>query len=431
MPEAVEVRELLPGEASPAARTGNRRWLLLALIFAITVINFVDRQTLSVLAPVLRSALHLSNQQYGRIVSALQFGLMSGEFPMGYLMDRWGARLGLSVAVLWWSAATGAQVFARTGLQFGVMRYWMGTGECGNYSGGMKTVTRLFSRKDRTLAIGIFNSGSMIGATIAPPLIVFLMQRYGFRTAFLVPALAGLLWVPLWLLAYGKEPGEAREPNEGSLAAANKVSLRTMLGESSSWAVMACRFFIGPVMQFYWYWIPSYLVAVRHMSMVQIGTLAWIPFFLGDLGGVAGGWSAGLLQRRGLSPLNVRRITMYGSSLLCITSLAVPYMNHAAAAILMIGLAILADNFLSANMFGAVTDLFPDRQVGRATGLTGIAGGFSGLLFPLLTGWTVDHVSYTPVFLMVAFMPLLGTISLFLIGRKYQTMSTPALESNA
>ena len=400
--------------AAPASR---RRWLILSLIFTITVINFVDRQTLSVLAPVLRQALNLSNQQYGRIVSALQFGLMSGEVPMGYLMDRWGARLGLSAAVLWWSTATGAQIFARTGLQFGFMRYWMGTGECGNYSGGMKTVSRLFARRERTLAIGIFNSGSMIGATIAPPLIVFLMQRYGFRTAFLVPAVAGVFWVPVWWLAYGSEP---KEP--AAAAPTEKASLWSMLGQSSSWAVMACRFFIGPVMQFYWYWIPSYLVGVRHMSMTQIGMIAWIPFFLGDLGGIAGGWSAGALQRRGFSALNVRRITMYGSSVLCITSLIVPYMNHAVAAILMIGLAILADNFLSANMFAAVTDLFPDRQVGRATGLTGIAGGLSGLLFPLLTGWTVDHVSYTPVFIMVAFMPLLGTIALFALGRKYKTM---------
>jgi ACS family hexuronate transporter-like MFS transporter len=403
--------------AAAEASASRRRWFILALIFTITVINFVDRQTLSVLAPVLRKALSLSNQQYGRIVAALQFGLMSGEVPMGYLMDRWGARLGLSAAVLWWSTATGAQVFARTGVQFGFMRFWMGTGECGNYSGGMKTVTRLFGPRQRTLAIGIFNSGSMIGATIAPPLIVFLMQRYGFRTAFLIPAVAGFFWVPIWWLAYGKEP---KEP----VVAANKVSLVTMLSHSSSWAVMACRFFIGPVMQFYWYWIPSYLVAVRHMSMTQIGLLSWIPFFLGDLGGITGGWSAAALQRRGLSILNVRRITMYGSALLCITSLIVPYINHAGAAILMIGLAIMADNFLSANMFAAVTDLFPDAQVGRATGLTGIAGGLSGLLFPLLTGWTVDHVSYTPVFLMIAFMPLLGTLSFFVLARKYKTMQT-------
>jgi ACS family hexuronate transporter-like MFS transporter len=339
-------------------------------------------------------------------------------------MDRVGARLGLSLAVLWWSTATGAQIFARNGLQFGLIRYWMGTGECGNYSGGMKTVMRLFARKERTLAIGIFNGGSVIGSTIALPLIVFLMQHYGLRAAFLVPAILGFLWVPMWWLAYGKEPKEPPVKKE------DKVSSWAMLRQSSSWAVMACRFFIGPVMQFYWYWIPSYLVNVRHMSMSQIGFLGWIPFLMGAIGGVAGGWAAGRLQHRGFSTLNVRRITMYVSSVVCIASLFVPYINHAGAAIIMIGVAILADNFLSANMFAAVTDLFPDNQVGRATGLTGIAGGLSGLMFPLLTGWTVDHHSYTPVFLMVAFMPLIGTIALFAIGRKYRKLdhaSPPAI----
>ena len=145
----------------------SRRWLILALIFSITVINFIDRQTLSVLAPVLRATFHLSNEYYGRIVAALQFGMMSGEFPMGWLMDRWGARFGLTAAVLWWSAATGSQVFAGSGLQLGITRFWMGTGEAGNYSGGMKAVSRFFPKGKRTLAIGIFNSGSMIGATIS------------------------------------------------------------------------------------------------------------------------------------------------------------------------------------------------------------------------------------------------------------------------
>jgi ACS family hexuronate transporter-like MFS transporter len=118
---------------TPSDASACRRWTILSILFLVTVINFIDRQTLSILAPVLRAALHLSNEQYGRIVSAFQFGMLSGEFPMGYLMDRWGARLGLSFAVLWWSAATGAQVFARDGVQFGIFRYWMGTGECGNY----------------------------------------------------------------------------------------------------------------------------------------------------------------------------------------------------------------------------------------------------------------------------------------------------------
>jgi ACS family hexuronate transporter-like MFS transporter len=390
-----------------------RRWLILGLLFTVTVINFIDRQTLSVLAPVIRKALHLSNEQYGRIVSAFQFGMMSGEFPMGYLMDRWGTQIGLSFAVLWWSAATGAQVFVRNGIQFGVLRFWMGTGECGNYSGGVKTVTRMFPRKDRTLALGIFNSGSMIGTTIAPPLIIFLMQRYGFRTAFLVPACAGVLWVPLWWIAHRSEPAHQLPRPE------DHVPSLQMLRSSSAWAVMMCRFFNGPVLQFYWYWIPSYLYSVRHLSLTQLGVLSIIPFFLGDVGGVAGGWVAGLLQRRGMSVLRVRRWTLYGSSIFCVTSMLVPHMRTAGAALLMIGIAVMGDTFYSANMYGAITDLFPAEQVGRATGLTGFAGGLSGLLFPLLTGYLVDHSSYTPVFLMVAVMPAIGAVLLFVIGRQY------------
>ena len=401
-----------PGEAAPP----HRPWLILTLLFFLTVVLFIARQALSVMAPVLRTVFHLSNLEYGRIVSALGFGMMSGEFPVGALMDKLGSRLGLSLAVAWWSAATGSLALAGSGLSLGLSQFWKGTGECGAYSGGIKTITRLFKKKDRTLAIGIFNGGSVIGATIAPPLIVFLLEHYGFRVAFLVPTLAGFLWIPLWWLLYKREP---KMPTEGTIP---KVSMREMLGSSSSWAVMLARFFIGPVMQFYWYWIPSYLYGVRHLSLTQIGVVGWIPFFLGDTGGVAGGWVAGLLHKRGVGILNVRRITMYSSALLCLASLAVPYVANVSAAFLLIGIAVMADNFLSANMFGAVTDLFPEQTVGRATGLTGVAGGLSGLLFPLLTGIIVDHHSYAPVFLMVAFMPLIGTILLFIVGKKYRTL---------
>ena len=401
-------------EPASLKRAGGRvRWLVLSLLLAVTVINFIDRQTVSVLAPVLKTMLHLSEEQYGRIVSSFQFGMMVGEFPMGWLMDRWGVRFGLAGAVLWWSIATGTQAATRSGTQLGITRFWMGTGECGNYSGGMKSIFRLFGPSERTLAIGIFNTGSMIGATLAPPLIVWIAQRHGFRAAFLFPAALGALWIPLWLWLY-------RDPIAPQQSHAQSVSLAVLLGQSSAWAVMLCRFFIGPVMQFYWYWIPSYLYSARHLTLAQVGFLGWIPFLLGDAGGVAGGWAAGVLTKRGLSSYTVRRITMWSSAALCVASFAVPYLRNTSAAFLAIGIAVLADNFLSANMFGAVTDLFPDHTVGRATGLTGVAGGLSGLLFPLLTGYLVDHFSYAPVFAMVALMPLIGTSLLFLIGRQYR-----------
>jgi ACS family hexuronate transporter-like MFS transporter len=231
----------------------------------------------------------------------------------------------------------------------------------------------------------------------------------------MAPALLGIIWTPLWFYLYRDAVGE-----RSTQPAA--ISLRALVTESSAWAVMLCRFFIGPVMQFYWYWIPSYFFSVRHLSLAQIGFLGWIPFLLGDTGGIAGGWTAGWLQKCGFNSYTVRRITMYSSATLCLASLAVPYLTNTAGTFLAIGIAVMADNFLSANMFGAVTDLFTEHTVGRATGLTGVAGGLSGLLFPLLTGHLVDHVSYAPVFVMVAFMPLIGTALLFLVGRRYRSL---------
>jgi MFS transporter, ACS family, aldohexuronate transporter len=404
--------------AAPPESAENKRsrlrWVVLSLLLLIIVVNFIDRQTLSMLAPVLRSVFHLSNEAYGRIVAALQFGMMTGEFPMGWLMDRWGARLGLTAAVFAWSVFTGTQFFARSGLQLGITRFWMGTTEVGSFSGGMKTVSRVFTDKERTLAIGIFNSGSVIGTTIAPLLVVFLLQHWGFRVAFLVPALLAFCWVPFWWFL--QRGGAAKT----APAEVSETPVKELLGTSSAWAVMLCRFWIGPVMQFYWYWTPSYLFSARHMTLVQIGLVGWIPFFLGVIGGIAGGASAGWLQARGVSLYNTRRITMYSSSLVCLASLAVPWMPSATTALVLISLVIMADNFLSANMFAAITDLFPPRLVGRVTGLTGVSGGLSGFLLPLLTGLLVDRYSYKPVFALIAFMPLVGAFALFLFGRRYR-----------
>ena len=411
-PEANILEQHSPAPAHSA--WSSRRWVILGFLLAITVINFIDRQTVSILAPIIRQIFHLSNEAYGNVVAAFQFGMMSGELPMGWVMDRWGCRLGLSVAVLWWSAATGAQAFVRSGTQLGLTRFWMGTSECGNYSGGMKVVSEIFPVKERTLAIGIFNSGSVIGAVLAPPLIVFLAHRYGFRAAFLFPASLGLLWAVAWWFTYRTLPAPAAEHKSA------EVSLSLLLRQAPAWGTMLCRFFVGPVVQFYWYWLPSYLYSARHMSMLEIGALSWIPYFLGGMGGVAGGWAAAALHKAGASNYKVRTVTMYSSSILCLASLAVPFVASTIVAFLAISLVIFAHNFLSANMYGSITDLFPETAVGRATGLTGVASGLSGLLFPLLTGFLVDRISYKPVFALAAMMPLIGTIILFALARKRQ-----------
>ncbi|MFZ0590317.1 MAG: MFS transporter [Bryobacteraceae bacterium] len=410
-------RPTWPGAASghrDAGTTHPGRWTILAFLVAITVINFIDRQTLSVLAPKIRELLQLSHEAYGRIVAAFQFGMMTGEFPMGWLMDRWGIRIGLSFAVLWWSIATGLHGFARSEFSLGFLRFWMGTGECGNFSGGVKTVNEWFPRTERALAIGIFNSGTMIGSIVAPPLVVFLATRYGFGYAFLVPAALGAIWAPLWWKYHPSIPG----PDASTVKEQAVVKRRSweLLQYRQSWSVMVCRFLVGPVLQFYWYWMPDYLYTARGFSLRDIGFLSWIPFFMGDLGSISGGWAAGILLRRNFSVKHARQITMYFGASLCLASFAVYFVPSVAEALAVIGIVLFGHTFLSANMFAVVTDMFPDEAVGRVTGLHGLCGGLSGLLFPLLTGFLVDHFSYSPVFALAAVMPLAGVIGLFAVS---------------
>jgi ACS family hexuronate transporter-like MFS transporter len=392
----------------PAAKGDKRRWLILALLLGITTINFIDRQTLSVLAPQIRETLHLSRTVYGRIASAFQFGMMSGEFPMAWIMDRWGVRLGMAGAVIWWSIATGLHGFAKSGFSLGALRYWMGTGECGNYSGGVKTVGAWFPPAERAFAIGFFNSGSMIGAIVAPPLVVYLAAKVGYRWAFLVPALLALFWVPLWLkYCRGHAAGAKDFPPSLDL-----------LQHRQTWAIMGCRFLVGPVAQFYWYWIFDYLVTIRGFSMKQVALVGGIPFIAGGVGSLAGGLAAGWLLKRDVSVPGARQLTMYLGAILCLASFGVYYAPSAGLCLVMIAVALFGHTFLSANMFAVVPDMFPDPSVGRVTGLHGICGGLSGVLFPLLTGILADKVSYAPVFALAAVMPMAGVILLFFVSQR-------------
>lgn len=404
------------------------RWQVLTLLFLVTVINFVHRQTLSVVAPLIREEYHLSNTDYGRIVSAFMFGMMAGEFPVGWMMDRLGVRGGFSFAVVWWSLAAGLHATARSALQFSIFRFWMGTGECGNFSGGMKVVSEWFPARERAFAVGVFNAGSMIGSLVTPPLIVYLTLHFGWRVAFVGPSVLGFLWVILWRSVYrplaehprltavevryirAGQPGQEGDPPRS----------RALLRYRQGWGLVLCRFLVGPVIQFYWFWMPTYLYQSRGLSLAAIGWFAWIPYLFGDVGSIGGGWAAGFLMRRGMSLQAVRLSTMWAGAVCCAMSIGVSQATSAAAAIAFICLVMFGHTWLSANMFAAISDIYPKDSVGRMTALTGIAGGISGLLFPLLTGYLLDKISYAPVFLMAAVMPSAGVFCLGATARKFE-----------
>jgi len=412
------------------------RWWVMGLLFLITVINFVDRQSLSIVAPLLRDSLKLSATDYGIIVGAFQMGMMLGEFPMGWLMDRKGVRFGLTFAVLWWSAANGLHAFARSMAHFGVLRFWLGTGECGNFSGGNKVVSQWFPVKERAFAIGVFNGGSMVGSIIAPPLLVALTLHLGWGAAFLAPSALGFVWVLLWRRYYrlpedhpAVSEAELRHIRQDRSVDVPPPPTRMLLRLRQTWALMTCRLLVGPVVQFYIYWLPEYLYRERGFSLKSIGMFAWVPFLFGDLGSIGGGLAAGWLLRRGHSVTAARRITMGFGAACCLLSIAVAYASSAPAAIAWICAVLFGHTFLSANMFAAISDLFPANAVGRVTALTGIAGGLSGMLFPVLTGKLVDRISYVPVFGLAALLPALGCLALFHLVRRVRIVELAGAKS--
>jgi ACS family hexuronate transporter-like MFS transporter len=397
--------------------TRQVRWWVLALLFLVTVVNFVDRQTLSNLAPDITKEFNLSNTAFGTIAAWFRAGMMVGEFPMGILMDRVGVRAGLSFAVLWWSLGNGLHAVASSIWQFRFFRFWLGTGECGNYSGGNKIIATWFPVRERAFAIGVFNSASMLGSFIAAWLIIPIRDAFGWRMGFLAPSLLGVVWVVIWWRFYRQPAEHPRlteaeakhitsdvETNRSEPAPSNWDLLRL----PQTWGLMLCRFWVGAVVDFYLIWMPKYFHDVRGLSVQKSAYFNSFTFIFGDLGSIGGGIVAGWMLKRGLEVKSTRRATLLFGAALCLLSFAVPLTGSVLMAITMISLVLLGHTFLSANMFASISDVFPNAAVARVTGLTGVANGVSGILFPILTGMIVDRFSYQPVFFMAALMPLLG-----------------------
>jgi len=388
------------------------RWRILALLVVSLMVNLVDRQVLSLVAPVMRDELHISNTGYGVIVAAFLLGMTLFQIPVGTALDRAGARAGLALLVGVWSFVTGLHGWARSALHFGALRFLLGMAECGNYSAGVKVIGQWFPPQQRALAGGIFNSGSIAGSMLAPPLVVWLTLRFGWRNAFLLTAVVGALWVIPWLLLY-------RGPEGAGVAAvaAERTPLRAHLRSRAVWTVVLMRALGGPVNHFYWYWLPEYLKRERGLSMEMIGLLAWLPFLFAGMGNVLGGWASGRLLARGWRLDAARKAVFCGGAACCLSSMLAPLAPGAGWAIALICMASFGIAAYAANLIGLITDLFPERVLAEVTGIAGAGEGITAMCTVLLTGVVVDRYSYLPVFLGAGILPVLGLLSLLVLQR--------------
>ncbi|MFN7935210.1 MAG: MFS transporter [Bryobacteraceae bacterium] len=395
------------------AAPDRKRWGILALLFFSIAINLLDRQVLAVLAPTIRDELKLSNTEYSYIVTCFLIGLTLAQVPSGMWIDRAGPRLGLPVLMVIWSIANGLHSIARSVAQLSVFRFLLGVGECGNYSAGVKVISQWFPAKERALAGGIFNSGTVIGAFFAPYLIVKLSATFGWRMAFVVPSVLGLLWIVPWLLWY-------RDKQTSASTTVQQAAIGPLLKMRQVWGAVMIRALAGPVVHFYWYWLPEYLKRERHFSMEMIGLYAGIPFLFAGLGNLAGGWFSGYLIGRGVPIDSARKIAFGLCAALCLISTAVPLAPGEVSAMALICLATFALGASVANHIGLLTDLFSPPVLARLTGLTGMCEGVVNITVTLATGIIVDKFGYLPIFIAVGLMPAIAISGLFLLIRRVE-----------
>jgi len=373
------------------------RWLICALLFFATTINYIDRQILSLLKPILDDELKWSNTQFGEVNAAFQGAYAVGLLGFGYLIDRFGTKLGYALSIAAWSvAAIGHALVGGVGGFFRA-RVALGLGEGGNFPSAIKAVALWFPRKERALATALFNAGTNVGAIVAPALIPPIADAWGWRAAFVAAGIVGLMWLALWIPLY-EVPERSRRlqaeelsyiQSDREVEQSARLTWGSLLKYRQTWAFVAAKFLTDPVWWFFLIWLPDFFKKTRGLDIKHSWVHLVVIYSLVTALSIVGGWLPGYLVRRGLSPNRARKTGMLAFAIAVLPILAVTQVGDSAA-VLLIGLAGAAHQAWSANLFTSVSDVFPKRAVASVVGIGGMAGSLGGILFPLYSGKLLD-----------------------------------------
>jgi ACS family hexuronate transporter-like MFS transporter len=403
--------------------------VILGLLFLSTVINYVDRQALSVLLPTLRTELGLSSADYGTITTVFLAAYTIAQIPAGMGIDKVGTRIGFCVSIIGWSLAAMLHALASGPLSLALFRGLLGVTEAGNWPAGTKAVAQWFPQKRRALAMALFDSGSALGAVAAPPVVALLALHFGWRAAFVVTGVLGFVWFVGWLFVYHapqNHPWLSADDRATVVAEVGPVPkpagfaapLRRIIGQRALWGLMATRMVATPVWWFYVFWLPDYLSKGRGFSLLEIGLYGWIPYLTVDLGKMIGGALSDWLLAQGRSATFARKSVMLVGALAMVSGIQVAGAPSAPAAIAWVCVATFGFGMWSANILALHADIFPAETMGTAVGATLMAASLGGAIFTYVVGQVVDKAGYAPVFWTVGMLALAACLGLFvLVGR--------------
>jgi ACS family hexuronate transporter-like MFS transporter len=390
------------------------RWSIAFLLFASTVINYIDRQALSILAPVLTKELNLTPVDYSNILNAFLIAYTALYLGSGFLVDRWGTRNSLSLFVGWWSVSAVLHALARNALQLGIFRFLLGIGEPGNFMAAIRAISEWYPARERAFVNGLVQAGAAIGAVIAAPLVAWITIRYHWRIAFAATGGIGFLWLAAWRWLYylpdqhrnitPEELAWIKQDTTADAPPPARIGWRDLLRYRQTWGLLITRFFSDPVWWFYLFWLPKYLVDQRGFTLAEVGLLAWLPYLTSDIGSIAGGLASGALVRRGWPVLKARAAIMLPFALLMPVSILVGYTSSNFTAMAVICLVTFAHMAWKTNLVTVTNDLYPTHVVGAVSGIVAFGNGLGGVLFTWLTGQLVQYFSYKGIFILMGFL---------------------------
>jgi ACS family hexuronate transporter-like MFS transporter len=428
-----------PEITAAAERIGRYRWVICALLFAATAINYVDRQMLGVLEPdYLRKEFHWTPSGYAQIVVYFQIAYAIGYLGFGKVVDWIGARLGYAVAVAVWTLFHVLHGGVASASQFAMVRFGLGIGESGNFPAGVKAVTDWFPQKERALAIGVFNAGSNVGAILTPLIVPAITLAYGWRAAFLATGVVSFIWLAAWLALY-RHPvtpsgagGEVSSSGAVPSSAGDGVAWRLLLARRETWAVAIAKFLTDPVWWMYLFWLPDFLGKRYGLNLTSFGPPLVVIYLMSDIGSVLGGWASSRLMGLGWTPNRARKMVMLICAVAVTPILGVQWVDRLWPAVLLIGMATAAHQAFSANLLTLPSDLFPPRAVGSAVGIAGMAGALGGMMMAKYAGFVLEAAgSYAPIFAVAGSAYLIALLLLHLLSPRLARADLPLAEYRA
>lgn len=413
--------------ASIPERTGRYRWAIIALLFFATTVNYIDRTMLGLLAPTLQTELKWNEDDYGNIVTAFQAAYALGFLFMGYVIDRFGPKIGYAIAISIWTVGHVAHGFGGSVASFMAARAVLGVGEAGHFPSVVRSSSEWFPQKERAYAIGWVNSGTTIGVILTAPTLWLFMQALGlgWRETFIYSGAFGVVLLILWLWLYSN-PRESGKVSEGELKwiehdppeQIEKIGWSRIVRKREAWAFATAKFLTDPVWFLMLFWLPKYFSTTYDVDLKVVLLPMILMYLLSDVGSIAGGWLSSRLIQQGRTPNFARKVTMIIAGLCVLPLLFVTGVSNMWLAVLLIGIALAGHQAFSTNLLSIPPDMFPKRAVGSVIGLGGFAGGIGGMIMAKSTGLVLDatHGNYTIIFAICTTVYFLAVAAIHLLS---------------